>query len=246
MSGRLTELAGANTPMGDISLRVRLDPTVGVPVYEAKLDDEFLMSSLFTVAEVALASLGLAEASATRLDVAVGGLGLGYTACAVLQDPRVQSVVVVEALDEVIDWHRRGLLPDADGLAMDGRVRLVAGDFFALTRSGAGFDPGSPGRRFDVILLDVDHTPTHLLHPSHADLYEAAGLSRLACLLNPGGVFGLWSDDPPHDAVTAVLASVFESVIAHVVTFANPLTGGESSNTVYVASVAGPDAQPVS
>lgn len=235
----MTELAGARTPMGDISLRVRLDPTLGIPVYEAKLDDEYLMSSLFTVAEVALASLGLAECSARTLDVAVGGLGLGYTACAVLTDPRVQSLVVVEALDEVTDWHRRGLLPDATGLATDPRVRLVSGDFFACVRSGEGFDPTRPGHRFDVILLDVDHTPTHLLHPSHADLYEAAGLQRLARLLTGQGVFALWSDDPPDDAVVGVLTQVFAAAHAHVVTFANPLTGGESSNTVYVATVAG-------
>ncbi len=86
------------------------------------------------------------------------------------------------------------------------------------------------------MLLDVDHTPHHVLHPSHADLYTAAGLGRLAERLHPGGVFALWSDDPPEDAFTALLRDVFAEAAAHEVTFANPLTGGTSSNTVYVAS----------
>ena len=38
----------------------RLEPTLQIDVYEVKLGDEFLMSSLFTVAEIELAKLGLA------------------------------------------------------------------------------------------------------------------------------------------------------------------------------------------
>ena len=91
-----------------------------------------------------------------------------------------------------------------------------------------------------AVLLDIDHTPHHVLHPSHADLYTREGLERLAARLHPGGVFALWSDDPPEAAFTALLASVFADVAAHEVTFANPLTGGTSSNTVYVATTATP------
>jgi spermidine synthase len=122
-------------------------------------------------------------------------------------------------------------LPAAAGLAADPRVQLLEGDFFDLVRTGTGFDPLAPGRRFSAILLDIDHTPRHLLHPSHADLYSAEGLHRLASLLRPGGVFALWSDDPPDDAFGTVLAEVFAETSAHVVEFDNPLTGGTSSNT---------------
>ena len=66
--------------MGEINLRRRIEPSLQVDVYEVKLGDEFLMSSLFTVAEIELARLGLAEAGGDALDVVVGGLGLGYTA----------------------------------------------------------------------------------------------------------------------------------------------------------------------
>ncbi|AGZ43565.1 spermidine synthase [Actinoplanes friuliensis] len=237
MSARFEELAWRETPIGEISLRRRLDPRLQVDVYEVKINDEFLMSSLFTVAEIELARLGLAALPAeARPDVVVGGLGLGYTARAALEDPRVASLLVVDAVGEVISWHERGLLPEAAALTTDPRSRLVEGDFFAMAAGDQGFDPDQPGRCFDAILLDVDHSPRHVLAPANAELYTVAGLRRLTAHLRPGGVFALWSDDPPDAEFEAVLAEVFEKSAAHVVTFPNPLTGGESANTVYVAT----------
>ena len=195
--------------MGAISLRRRLEPTLNVDVYEVKLGDEFLMSSLFTVAEIELARLGLAMVPGDDLDVVVGGLGLGYTARAVLDNPRVRSLTVLEALGEVIAWHERDLIPDTAGLASDPRVRLVRGDFFAMVGTDKGFDPGTPGRRFHAVLLDIDHTPRHVLHPSHTAFYTEEGLRRLAEHVHPYGVFALWSDDPPDDEFRSVLAAVF-------------------------------------
>lgn len=240
MSARFEEIDWRPTPMGEISLRRRREPTSGVDVYEVKLGDEFLMSSLFTEGEIELTRLGLAGLPDTvardaELDVVVGGLGLGYTARAALDDVRVRSLLVVDALGEVIDWHQRGLVPLGAGLAADPRCRLVQGDFFAMVGEGTGLDPQTPGRRFDAILLDVDHSPRHVLHPSHAGLYEPDGLRRLAELLHTGGVFALWSNDPPDEEFNATLAQVFTETEAHVVEFANPLQGGTSTNTVYVA-----------
>jgi spermidine synthase len=234
MSLRFEELAWSRTPIGVISLRRRLDPRLKVEVYEVKIDDEFLMSSLFTVAEIELARLGLAAVPGSGLDVVVGGLGLGYTARAVLEDHRVSSMIVVDALAEVIDWHERALLPFAAQVTQDPRSRLVHGDFFAMA-AGAGFDPQAPDRLFDAVLLDVDHSPRHVLHPANAAFYTADGMRRLAAHLRPGGVFALWSNDPPDDDYLAVLGEVFATAAAHVVTFPNPLQGRDSANTVYVA-----------
>ena len=234
MSARFEELDWRETPMGAISLRRRRDPGSGEDVYEVKLDDDFLMSSLFTVAEIEVARLALAELSGEGLDVVVGGLGLGYTAQTVLQDPNVASLLVVETLGEVIDWHERGLIPVGATLTSDARCRLVHGDFFAMV-AGSGLDPQAPGRRFDAIIVDIDHSPRHLLHPSHAAFYEPAGLRRLADHLAPGGVFSLWSNDPPDAAYQAVLGGVFAQVSAEVVSFHNPLQDRDATNTVYIA-----------
>ncbi|MEV8509245.1 spermidine synthase [Actinoplanes sp. NPDC051475] len=230
MSMRFAELAFQQTPMGDLSLRRRRDPMLKIDVYEVKLGDEFLMSSLFTVAEIALARLGLTELDAVGdLDVVVGGLGLGYTADAVLADPRVRSLLVVDALEEVISWHRQRLLPFAEALVTDPRCRLRHADFFALSADPAGYGP------VHAVLADIDHSPRHLLHPGHADFYTADGLRRLAARLHPGGVFGLWSNDPPDDEFTALLSEVFATARAEVVAFDNPLQGRLSTNTVYLA-----------
>jgi len=239
------ELAARDTRMGMLSLRRRFEPVVGRDVLEVKLGDEYLMSSLFTAAEEELARLGLAAcgpAGAGRegLDVMVGGLGLGYTALAALEDPRVRRLTVIDALEDVIVWHRDELLPETVGMAADPRVHLVHADFFALARDGglgaAGRDDGqSP---LDAILVDIDHSTRHHLDPAHADLYTHAGLERVCAALHPGGVFALWSDDPAEASFVADLTAVFAAADAHEVRFPNPLTGGTSANTVYVAVAA--------
>ncbi|MBH0108601.1 spermidine synthase [Salinibacterium sp. NG22] len=226
---RFEELDFQETPMGELNLRRRREPTLDVDVYEVKLGEEYLMSSLFTVAEIALSDLGLAAANGDALRVVNGGLGLGYTAVAALADSRVASLEVIDALPAVIDWHNRGLLPVSAELTSDSRTTLTHADFFAVMRA----EPTEP---YDVILLDVDHSPRHQLDPSHADLYTVAGLRRVRAHLTDGGVFALWSDDPSDDEFMERLGQVFENPIAHAVDFDNALTGGVSSNTVYVAT----------
>ncbi|WUH89816.1 spermidine synthase [Streptomyces sp. NBC_00433] len=241
MSLRFEELDWATTPMGDISLRRRRDPASGDDVYEVKLGDEFLMSSLFTAGETALTELALAALPDEPVDVVVGGLGLGYTAVAALDDPRVASLTVVDAISKVIEWHHKHLVPLGARLTADDRCRLVHGDFFALAAGTDGFDPAVSGRRFHAVLLDVDHSPEHVLHPRHAALYQPDGLRALAEHLHPGGVFALWSNDPPSDAFTSLLGTAFAHAEAHTVAFANPLQDRTAANTVYVAVKAAGD-----
>ena len=225
--------------MGELTLRRRRVLSLGgIDVFEVKLGDAFLMSSLFHDVEIALADLGLAELRREACDVVVGGLGLGYTAVAVLAHEEVRSLLVVEALDAVMEWHRCGLVPLGARLTSDPRCRLIHGDFFAFANSEEGFDPCAAGRQFHAVLLDIDHSPRNLLHPRHGGFYEPEGLRKLASHLRPGGVFALWSDDPPDDAFVEALDTVFVQSRAHVVKFPNPLLGRDSASTVYVANKA--------
>ena len=235
MSALFEELDYRETPIGALSLRRRRELRLGVDIFEIKLGEDFLMSSLFTASEIALARLGLAALAGRNLDVAVGGLGLGYTATAVLESAQVGSLVVIEALSPVIDWHRSGLVPLGAALAADPRCRFVHGDFFALAAAEAGFDPQAPGRRFDAVLVDIDHSPDGLLDPRHAAFYQPAGLRRLAAKLRPGGVFGLWSNTLPDEAFTARLRDCFAEARAEPVTFHNPLQDRPFTQTVYLA-----------
>jgi spermidine synthase len=229
MSALFEELDFQPSPIGDISLRRRRILSLDRDVWEVKLGDAFLMSSLFTAGEEALATLALARTPGERLEVLVGGLGLGCTAHAALVDARVAALTVVEYLPPVIDWHRRGLVPLGRALAGDPRCRFVAGDFFALM-AGDGVD----GRRFDAVLLDIDHSPEALLSGAHAGFYTPAGLAGLARWLKPGGVFGMWSDALPEAGFTAALRAVFADVEARVVAFDNPLGGAKADCTIYL------------
>nr|MCH9734722.1 spermidine synthase [Actinomycetes bacterium] len=92
MSAHFEELGWRQTPIGMISLRRRFDLSVRADVYEVKLGDEYLMSSLFTVAERELARLALARTPGSDLDVIVGGLGLGYTAQEALKCNRIHTL----------------------------------------------------------------------------------------------------------------------------------------------------------
>lgn len=229
--GRLIEeLDYRVTDMGPLVLRRRWVAAIDADVVEVILGDEHLMSSLFTVGEIELAVRGLAAARGEGLRVIVGGLGLGYTARAALASPRVASVEVVDALEPVIEWHRAGLVPIGDSLGQEPRCTLSHGDFFGW------FDaPRAQGDRYDVVLLDIDHSPRQLLHPDHARFYTADGLGRVRDALTEAGVFAMWSDEGPDDDFLAVLKAVFPAARAEVVAFDNPLTGGASTCTIYVA-----------
>ncbi|MEM7014246.1 MAG: spermidine synthase, partial [Verrucomicrobiota bacterium] len=164
--------------------------------------------------------------------------GLGYTAAAALKNPRVQFLIVVDYLKPVIEWHQQGLVPLGSTLNEDARCRFEHGDFFkrALGEDdGKSFDPENPSRKFHAILLDIDHSPSNLLHERHATFYKPEGLRKLASQIHPGGVFALWSDDPPTAEFMDALNEVFVSSESHVVTFYNPLQDNESKSTVYVA-----------
>lgn len=234
------ELDFRPTPLGDLILRRRrmamLDDLI---VYEVLLGNGYLMSSLFHEVEEALADLGLAAVEGGKLEVVIGGLGLGYTAVAALKDERVADLLVVDVMAPVINWHEKGMVPLGETLTRDNRCRFVLGDFFSLAADPeTGFDPAQPGRKFHAVLLDIDHSPQNLLHPRNAAFYSADGLRRLAAQLHPGGVFALWSDDPPDETFLGHLAEVFHFSEAHVVSFPNPLLGKESASTVYVAKLA--------
>jgi len=229
------ELDYRPTPIGALSLRRRHEPKLGVDVFEIKLGEAFLMSSLFTASEIALARLGLAALSGDTLDVVVGGLGLGYTARAVLENDAVGDLLVVDALQPIIDWHETGLLPLGAALTGDPRCRFRHGDFFALAAAPEGFDAAAPGRRFDGILVDIDHSPDDLLDPQNAGFYTPEGLGALRGHLKDGGVFGLWSNDRPDDGFTARLSAVFAEARAEPVTFHNPIQELDATQTVYLA-----------
>jgi len=231
------ELDYRQTPLGELILqRRRILALENTEAYEVKLNGEYLMSSLFHDAEAELSRFGLGLLSGRNWEVVVGGLGLGYTAAEALTFDSVSRLVVVEALEPVIDWHQRRLVPNGAVLTDDPRCNYLNADFFALAR-GQGFDTEQPGHRWDAILLDIDHTPTHLLNSTHNDFYSEEGLCRLKGFLKPGGVFALWSNDKPEEEFLALLRKAFGHAEGHLSTFENSMLQETSYNGIYLARV---------
>lgn len=233
------ELDWQQTPYGDISLRKRSEPRLDNQIiFEVKLGDEFLMSSLFVEAEQQLAALGLAQLKnnghSERLDVVVGGLGLGYTALTALNDTAVQHLRTIDVMQPVISWHQQGLLPIGDVLSTEPSSELIEGDFFAIaTAQTGGFINNRP---VHAVLLDIDHSPSHWLNDSNQGFYTNESLQKVAAKIVSGGVFGLWSNELPDQGFIDLLNSVFASTESHIIRFANPYSGKDSTNSVYIST----------
>jgi len=230
---KIEELAYHKTGLGELVLRRRMETRFqNKEVFEVKLGDEFLMSSLFTEGEKELSNLALAGLGG-ELDVVVGGLGLGYTAVAALENKMVRLLLVIDMFQEVIDWHRNKLVPMGKVLSEDKRCEMRKGDFFELARTG--FDISDNERKFDAVLLDIDHSPKHFLNKKNESFYGAEGLNLLRQQIKTGGAFALWSNEPPDEKFTKHLESIFGTAETHKVEFANPYTNSISVNSIYIA-----------
>ena len=221
-------LACEHTPLGMLCLWQRAQLSrPGTTVTEVTLDHALLMSSHVTTSERALADRAIAWHAGRDLRVLAGGLGLGYTAQAALASDRVAEVEVVEFLAPVMAWMAAGLGPLAKELSAEPRLRVVPGDVFArLAQPGQG--------RFDVILIDVDHAPDHLLDPASAGFYAPAGLRVARTHLAAGGVLGVWSASPA-PAFAAALRAVFPETREEAVPVTNDLIDESYTDCLFFA-----------
>lgn len=221
-------LAWEETPLGPLCLRRReLLSEPGTVVTEITLDHEFLMSSRDTASERALARLALGMHEGTDLDVLVGGLGLGYTAHAALESDRVSRVEAVELLPQVIEWLERDLVPLSTTLRADGRFLAVQGDVYARLAE-------PPSESFDLILIDVDHSPDDRLGTADDGFYTEEGLERARRHLAPGGVLGVWSYAESSDFSRA-LRAVFGRVTVEPISYFNTLVDEERTDWLFFA-----------
>jgi spermidine synthase len=221
-------LAYETTPLGTLCLRRReLLSRPGTVITEITLDQELLMSSYNTASERALADEALTRHTGPDLAVLVGGLGLGYTAHAVLQSARVQRVEVIEFLPEVAGFLRDGLVPLSAELLADPRFSVRDGDVYATLRAPAR-------QQWDLVLIDVDHSPEEHLGTANESFYTPSGLARAKQHLAPGGILAVWSYAESSPFVEALRAA-FTSVAAVPVTTMNDLIDEEQTDWLFVA-----------
>jgi len=216
------------TPLGYLCLRRReLLSRPGIVITEITLDHELLMSSHTTVSERALADEALARHPGHDLSVLVGGLGLGYTAASVLRSVRVQRVQVIELFPAVVGFLREGLVPLSPELLADPRFGVREGDVYATLGEQAN-------ERWDVVLIDVDHSPEDRLGAGDDSFYTESGLTRAKHHLAPGGILAVWSYAESSPFVDALRAA-FAVVEVVPVSYLNDLVDEEHTDWLFVA-----------
>lgn len=179
---RWVTLAREQCAVGEVALRRR-----DSGVLELVVDGAFAMDTVDVSTEVELARAALSLHPTPRR-VLVGGLGLGFTARAVLADPRVEQLDVVEVAEPLVRWARSEQVPELAGLESDGRCRLHVADVADLLAR-----PAPPAGEWEVILLDVDNGPDFLIRPVNARLYGREHLEVAMGRVAPRGLLLVWS-----------------------------------------------------
>ena len=216
------EVARSTSERGELVLRRRYDGAL-----ELRANGVFVMDTVETSTERALATraLGLHHDPATVL---VGGLGLGFTLRAVLEDDRVQRVTVAEIEDALVGWMRDGTVPGGDVLG-DPRVTVAVGDVADVLRDSAG-------STYDLVLLDVDNGPGYLVHDANADLYRAPALDQARRATRPGGAVVVWSAAEAPD-LEAAMGAAFGRWRSEAVPYDVELQGRAETYWLYVGHV---------
>lgn len=181
-----------------------------------------LMNSSARRSEVALGDLAcghLKEHPAPQ--VLVGGLGMGYTLKAVLDNlPATGRVTVAELNPVVLEWCRGPLAELTDSAATDPRVTVEIANVADVIRGAKD--------EFDAIVLDLYTGPDYHSHKRDDPLYGSRAIERAKSALKEGGIFAVWGENYDEGFDQRLRAAGF------TVTTARPGRGG-LRHVVYVA-----------
>jgi spermidine synthase len=169
-----------------------------------------LMNSRMHGSERALAVLACERLRAVaKPRVLIGGLGMGFTLAAALENLGPQaSIVVAELVPEVVEWNRAWLGALAGAPLDDPRSEIYVGDVADLIRR----EPDG----FDAILMDVDNGPEAMVRRENDWLYGESGLRATRTALREPGVLAVWSASVDRD-FTVRLGRAGFAVREHVV-----------------------------
>ncbi len=146
-----------------------------------------LMNSRIHGSEEALAELACSRLNQkSPWQILIGGLGMGYTLAAALEESGSDTQIFVsELIPAVVRWNRDHLGHLAGRPLDDPRVRVEEEDVVKTIAKRKSV--------WDAILLDVDNGPSGLTRESNDRLYGKFGLKASFNALRPGGVLAVWS-----------------------------------------------------
>ncbi len=146
-----------------------------------------LMNSRLHGSECALAELTRSRIQRkSGLRILIGGLGMGYTLAAALEQAEPDTrITVSELIPAVVRWNREHLGHLAGMPLDDPRVSVEEEDVAETIRKGKA--------AWDAILLDVDNGPKGLTRKANDSLYGRSGLKTSFSALRPGGILAVWS-----------------------------------------------------
>jgi len=118
--------------------------------------------------------------------ILIGGLGMGYTLAAALEQSEPDTrITVSELIPAVVRWNREQLGHLAGMPLADPRVSVEEEDVAETIRKKKS--------AWDAILLDVDNGPDGLTRKTNDRLYGKSGLKTSFSALRPGGILAVWS-----------------------------------------------------
>ena len=158
--------------------------------FSIKADNQELMNSQVHGSEDALGKLACEKVTNHRdVRVLIGGLGLGYTVRAALDELKPDAeVIVAEIVPDVLEWNQQFLGHLADNPLDDDRVTVQVEDVAQLIRTAKG--------SYNAIMLDVDNGPQAMTQEGNEWIYSPNGLESSFAALRPRGVLSIWSTDP--------------------------------------------------
>jgi spermidine synthase len=119
-------------------------------------------------------------------EVLIGGLGVGFSLVAALEDARVEHATVVEIEPTIVTWHTAGPLSAYSAHALDDpRTEVIVADLAEHLADAHG--------RYDIVCLDVDNGPDWTVTDANTALYGDAGTALVVESLRSGGVLAVWS-----------------------------------------------------
>jgi spermidine synthase len=210
----------ADTAEGLLDLRQRDETDFLITI-----DGRVLMNSAATMSETVLAELACGPLKYRKnVRVLVGGLGMGFTLKAAIDNlPADAEIVVAELNPIIVNWCRGPLAHLSDGAVDHSRVKIVIDDVAALIHYA-----GIKGKQFDAIILDLYDGP-HAGAPGRGrHLYGNKALASGRSALKAGGVFAVWSEDPDNAFEKRLKAAGFS------VSWQRPGRGGRR-HAVYIA-----------